>query len=380
MDPELWKDLPKDLVKTICARLSTAQIISLCSKEFLELGIRKLHSDIEYLNPRMFALVSTCRRNSRHYQIKLFDMPSNAWHVFCFKTKFTNFQCTLFSSDGGLICSLMEVKDFNKYPYYFHILNPLTKEWNLLPPHPSMKNQLPNILQLVKKRDTKYYEIYVVYGKEYPSKAMIYNSLTEKWTSLDSLSHIISGYESYPFISYGEFSKKFPSIYDVRKSKIIDLTKEFHQLEHQIKLRVKNDCFTLLNDHLFVLVESKKIQNEGTQQNFEEPQFVILEYQINKNIPYLVKLKVHKCEFTNPYFNFHSQKNRFYARLQACRGFLMVNTGLYCFDSSQIRILQPHLYNLSTCKWYKNTTAPYTEENEHKTFETMCELQWDAIP
>lgn len=361
MNPDLWSTLPRELLQCIFARLPLSQIIRLrcVSKEWMR-TVTEADSGAEFrrshaeANPKMFGLIyQTLDHDDKTFGLALCDVRSNEWYKFAIDTPYTEHSfITMCASDGGLVCIISRVK--SNTPLLIIVCNPLTRQWKALP---SLSPIQPLMVQLVMNRDTKGYQVVVVYC-EGDVKAKVYNSVTGEWQT--SSSTVFLGYQYHWAVDDAvlEFSRYCPCIYDSDGFKAVDGT-----LVEGASVK----GHALVGGHLFVLHQD--LGDNNRELGVSQKRYFISEY-VRCKLDW-VRLKDHSL--TDLKYCSHSEHFDEFD-LFGCKGFLLVCN---CCESCNLA----EVYDLSTGKWHVIRDMPVLIPAGLVVWDGgMCELQWDAVP
>jgi hypothetical protein len=299
MDPAVWRNLPEEVMQMVFARLPMLQIVSLqcLSKAWrwnvtaVESGFRRLSAGLQ--KPNVFALADEAIHDIGVLSIKMFDVEAQKWHGFEMTLQ-PEFACdTMAACDGGLVCFVSRMMNKVANPLRIVVLNPLTKEYKVLPTLASLNKVQPQMVQLIMDRETKCYKVVLV-GKKNRSTgtvlAKVYSSATGRWSNPDTIpEHLVFGYHFRwrPCRNLDDqllADRVGPCAYACHEAEFLKLG------DHVTPSLDSCKGYALVNDRLFVL------HNETRHYSYEIVyRFVLSEYQGQRSSPYWVGVRVHDC-------------------------------------------------------------------------------------
>jgi len=338
MNPGLWETLPRELLPLVFGHLpiDTISHMQILNKEWQ----RTITTDSEFhrvcneVYPSMICLISKCRFN--HFWVRVLDTKRWKWHTYgivagrpAVDWRSCKAIMTAACEDGGLLCFVtswnMESRRKRKRStLFFHVVNPLTRTSQELPPLFDMRNM--ELVQIQVDRRTRAFQVFVA-ARRFRWKrwkmdevtTQLYDSVTSEWRSL-SCDH------SLLFHNYN-------LVYDFAKGRLFNIGYG--------NLLIPNSASACYKESLFVL----KTGSDGPANEelaIESPTVYIEEFRWEATN--WVKAKNHRC---NPFE--HPPKSQFHMTLHACKGFLMVFARLTSRRPFQKKLAW--LYNLSTSQW-----------------------------
>jgi hypothetical protein len=395
MDPAVWRNLPEEVVQMVFARLPLHQIVRLqcLSKAWrwkvtaAESGFRRLCASAGLQKPNMFALADEALHGMGIVSIKLFDAEAHKWHVFEMTLQ-PQFYCeTMSACDGGLVCFVSRMLNRVANPLLIVVLNPLTKEYKVLPTLASLNKVQPQMVQLIMDRETKCYKVVLVGKKNRRTGtvlAKVYSSATGRWSNPDPVpEQLIFGYHFRWTADEDDqlaAERVGPCAYACHEAEFLKLG------DHVIPSLDSCKGYALVNDRLFVLhYETRHQRCRSTFRPDEDgytmlSRFVLSEYQGQRIAPYWVRVRVHDCTPLDRPAGMFPLSENFQIRLYACRNSLLITVENNEFAA--FKLVRIFLYDLFTYKWQEIPAVPggADELNQPMIQAAMCELHWDAVP
>ena len=303
--------------------------------------------------------------------IKMFDVEAHKWHKFEMTLQ-PECDChTMAACDGGLVCFVSRILDTVADPLRIVVLNPLTKEYKVLPTLAPLNKVQPQMVQLIMDRETKCYKVVLVGKKNRRTgtvSAKVYSSATGRWSNPDPVpEQLIFGYHFRWTPDEDDqlaAERVGPCAYACHEA-------EFLKLGDHVTLSL-DSCkgYALVNDRLFVLHNETRHYSNGIVYRF-----VLSEYQGQRSSPYWVRVRVHDCTPLKRGSTNRPLSENYYMLLHACRDYLMIT--VQNIELGAFKLIRMFLYDLSTFKWQEIPAVPWGIDGRDAT---MCELHWDAVP
>jgi hypothetical protein len=262
MDPAVWRNLPEEVLQMVFARLPLLQIVSLkcLSKAWrwnvtaVESGFRRLCAGLQ--KPNVFALADEAIHSIGVLDIKMFDVEAQKWHKFEMTLQPQFFCETMAACDGGLVCFVSRMLNKVANPLLIVVLNPLTKEYKVLPTLASLNKVQPQMVQLIMDRETKCYKVVLVGKKNRRTGtvlAKVYSSATGRWSTPDPVpEQLVFGYHFRWRPNRDDHDQLLadrvgPCAYACHEAELLKLG------DHVITSLDSCKAYALVNDRLFVL-------------------------------------------------------------------------------------------------------------------------------
>lgn len=335
MNPNLWGNLPQEILQNVFAHLPLGEIscLTLLSKEWRQIvSSDDFQRTCSEVHPKLVCLL-TSNRVRNLFWVRVMD-HSQKWHTYEIRVAGDLLGDLIPTrmyppcEDQGWVCFATGVHSSSKKKkappsLYFNVVNPLTRSSHELPP---LVNYTPlNLLRIHVNRATKAFKVFartdrVVWTKE------------RKWTPAGVAEHVYDSLAAEWKTTYNT-SDIDPALggrleYDFRNGRLFTLG--------DLVAGVRSAFY---KGRLFVLqLGSDGPANDETQD--ESPMYYIEEFCWE--ISGWVQVRRHRCEpFERP------PKDSLYRYLYACNGFLMViMKGNQRFGTHLV-----WLYDIATGKW-----------------------------